>query len=785
LNPFSRLLALVPEHRRGLVRRMLIIAGAGIAGLVLLLTTAAVLIYPTLPDLSELTDYRPKQPLRVYTADGVQIGEFGAERRRYLPLDQIPKSMQDALLAIEDTQFYEHGGLSYTGIARAALSNLFSARSQGASTITQQLARDFYLTKKKLYSRKFIEMLLTLKMERALSKQQILEIYMNQIYLGQRAYGFEAAARVYFGKSLQELSIAETAMLAGLPQNPIYANPANNPMRAERRQRVVLERMHELGLIDAAQLETAKVEKLHIRSAQDPRLHAEFVAEMVRQQIHAQYGDEAYTLGLQVFTTLESAEQAAAYRGLRRSLMEHERRKPYRGPEGRIELPRNEVDRDAAIAKALAEHPDNDDLRAAVVTEASPTKVLATLQSGEDISIAGDGLRAAASALNPKAKAELRLTPGAIIRVLRGAPSKADPKGAWAITQSPEAEGALVALEPGSGRVRALVGGFDFAKNQFNHATQAWRQPGSSFKPFVYSAALEQGITPATVVDDAPIVIGDWTPKNSDGQFDGPMSVRQALAKSKNMVTIRVLQQLGPGPVRDWAARFGLEAEKQPDNLTLALGAGAVTPMQMASAYAVFANGGYLLKPTVIAKVVDAKGQVLFEAPADSPSEDKRAISARNAFVMSSLLQEVTRSGTAARAGAALRRGDIYGKTGTTNDAVDAWFAGFHPTLAAVVWMGYDQPRSLGERESGGGLALPAWVELMAEALKGVPVRELTPVEGVVHQDGDWRFEEFAGSAGVSAISDAEAAASAPAGASSPPLPGWPGLPGAGSAPRP
>jgi penicillin-binding protein 1A len=251
------------------------------------------------------------------------------------------------------------------------------------------------------------------------------------------------------------------------------------------------------------------------------------------------------------------------------------------------------------------------------------------------------------------------------------------------------------------------------------------------------------------------------------------------------MVTIRVLQQLGPGPVRDWAARFGLEAEKQPDNLTLALGAGAVTPMQMASAYAVFANGGYLLKPTVIAKVVDAKGQVLFEAPADSPSEDKRAISARNAFVMSSLLQEVTRSGTAARAGAALRRGDIYGKTGTTNDAVDAWFAGFHPTLAAVVWMGYDQPRSLGERESGGGLALPAWVELMAEALKGVPVRELTPVEGVVHQDGDWRFEEFAGSAGVSAISDAEAAASAPAGASSPPLPGWPGLPGAGSAPRP
>lgn len=753
MNLFSRLLALVPEHRRGMVRRLLIIAGAGFAGLVLLLATAAVLIYPTLPDLSELTDYRPKQPLRVYTADGVQIGEFGAERRRYLPLDQIPKSMQDALLAIEDTQFYEHGGLSYTGIARAALSNLFSARSQGASTITQQLARDFYLTKKKLYSRKFIEMLLTLKMERTLSKQQILEIYMNQIYLGQRAYGFEAAARVYFGKSLQALSIAETAMLAGLPQNPIYANPANNPTRAARRQRVVLQRMHEVGLIDAAQLEAAKAEKLHIRSAQDPRLHAEFVAEMVRQQIHAQYGDEAYTLGLQVFTTLESGEQAAAYRGLRGSLMEHERRKPYRGPEGRITLPAHELDRDAAIAKALSEHPDNDDLRAAVVTEASPTKVLASLQSGEDISISGEGLRAAASALSPKAKAELRLAPGAIIRVLRGAPSKTDPKGAWVITQLPEAEGALVALEPGSGRVRALVGGFDFAKNQFNHATQAWRQPGSSFKPFVYSAALEQGITPATVVEDAPIVIGDWAPKNSDGQFDGPMSVRQALAKSKNMVTIRVLQQLGPGTVRDWAARFGLDAEKQPDNLTLALGAGAVTPMQMASAYAVFANGGHLLKASLIAKVVDAKGQLLYEATTESPNEENRVISSRNAFVTSSLLQEVTRSGTAARASAALRRGDIYGKTGTTNDAVDAWFAGFHPTLVAVVWMGYDQPRSLGERESGGGLALPAWVELMAEALKGVPVRELPPTDGVVPQAGDWVFEEYAGEAGIPMLS--------------------------------
>ncbi|HEX2009732.1 MAG TPA: PBP1A family penicillin-binding protein [Roseateles sp.] len=759
MNPISRLLALLPESRRATARRALIIATAGLASLLMLLAVAAVLIYPSLPDLSELTDYRPKQPLRIYTADGVQIGEFGAERRRYLPLEQIPKSMQDALLAIEDTQFYEHGGLSYSGIARAFLSNLFSSRSQGASTITQQLARDFYLTKKKLYSRKFIEMLLTLKMEGTLSKQQILEIYMNQIYLGQKAYGFEAAARIYFGKSLQALSIAETAMLAGLPQNPIYANPVTNLARAQRRQQVVLERMHELKLLDEAQLAAAKAEKLHIRTAQDPRLHAEFVAEMARQQVHAQYGDEAYTLGLQVFTTLESEEQAAAYRGLRHALMDYERRKPYRGPEGFITLPDSAAARDAAIAQALAEHPDNDELRAAVVTEAGPGKVLASLQSGEDIVIAGDGLRGAASGLSPKAKPELRLRPGAIVRVLRGGATKAEPKGAWLITQQPEAEGALVALEPGSGRVRALVGGFDFAKNQFNHATQAWRQPGSSFKPIVYSAALEAGVGPGTLVDDAPIVIGDWAPKNSPDQFDGPMTVRQALARSKNMVTIRLLERITPAAARNWAGRFGLDVDKQPDNLTLGLGSGAATPMQMASAYAVFANGGHLLKPTVIARIVDAKGQVLFEAAPEQPSEDNRAISERNAFVMSSLLQEVARSGTAARAQGQLRRGDIYGKTGTTNDAVDAWFAGFHPSLAAVAWMGYDNPKSLGERESGGGLALPAWIELMSTALKGVPAREIPPpAEGLLRaprpdgQGEDWSFEEFAGETGIKSI---------------------------------
>lgn len=753
--------ALVPPSASTL-KKALIYAVAGITTLVLLFGVAAVLVYPTLPDIAELTDYRPKQPLRVFTADGVLIGEYGAERRNYQPIDQIPKRMQDALLAVEDTAFYEHEGVSYTGIMRAALKNLTSGRTQGGSTITQQLARTFYLTKKKYYTRKFVEILLALKIESKLTKAQILEVYMNQIYLGQRAYGFEAAANIYFGKSLAELSPAETAMLAGLPQNPAYANPIVNFDRAKRRQLIVLERMHDTGVIDDAQLKAARVEKLHIRTAQDARLHGEFAAEMARQVVFAQYGDESYTRGLNVYTTLISTEQAAAYKALRHSLLEYERRKPYRGPEGHAELPpTGEGDdaaaQDAAIAQALADHPDNDDVRAAVVTAVKTgkdagkdgTRVLATLQSGEDVTIVGDGLRGAQPALSDKAKESLRIRRGAIIRVQRGNPTKAAPDGAWAIVQTPEAEGALVALAPETGRVHALVGGFDFARNQFNHATQAWRQPGSSFKPFVYSAALEKGVSPSTLVNDGPIQLGDWAPKNYDGTFDGPMTVRTALARSKNMVTIRLLELVGPTRAREWASRFGFDLDKQPDNMTLSLGSGAVTPLQMATAYAVIANGGHRLAPVVIARVTDAKGAVLFEAPSAKLDDDNRVIPERNAFVTASLLQEVTRSGTAARAQGQLKRPDLYGKTGTTNDAFDAWFAGFQPGLAAVVWIGYDQPKSLGDRETGGGLALPVWIDYMSVALKGKPVREIAPVDGLIRWNDDWSFEEYAGEAGV------------------------------------
>ncbi|MEJ6004475.1 PBP1A family penicillin-binding protein [Paucibacter sp. AS339] len=730
-------------------KKLLMLSAAALCVLVLLLGVATVLVYPTLPDIAELSDYQPKQPLRVYTADEVLMGEYGAERRKYLPLEQIPQQMQDALLAIEDHKFYEHSGIYLQGVARAVLANLFRPRSQGGSTITQQLARTVYLTKKKVYTRKFVEVLLAMKMESQLSKQQILEIYMNQIYLGQRAYGFEAAADIYFGKSLKQLNLAETALLAGLPPNPAYANPVVNLDRAKRRQGVVLNRMLELEVITQAQADAARAQELHIRSAQDSRLHAEYAAEMARQVVHAQFGDEAYTRGLKVYTTLISAEQTAAYKALRRSLLDLERRKPYRGPEGYVELPKDAAEQDAAIAQALADHPDLDELRAAVVTEVNKGQLQASLQSGEDLTISADNLRQVQALLSDKAKEGLRIRRGAIVRVMRGPASKAEPKGAWALVQLPEAEGAMVALEPSTGRVHALVGGFDFSKNQFNHVTQAWRQPGSSFKPLVYSAALEQGVSPQTLVNDAPFVRGDWEPKNYDGSFDGPMTVRQALARSKNMVTIRLMELIGPAKARAWAAQFGLDIDKQPDNLTLALGSGSVTPLQMASAYAVFANGGHRLAPVVISRIVDSKGSVLFQAAEAGPTEENRAISARNAFLTSSLLQEVARSGTAARAQATLKRPDLYGKTGTTNDAVDAWFAGFQPGLAAVVWIGYDQPRPLGDRETGGGLALPVWIDYMSVALRNQPVRELTPVDGLVHSGGDWSFEEFAGDAGI------------------------------------
>ncbi len=723
---------------------------AGAIALALIIAVALSMAYPNLPDVSDLADYRPKLPLRVYSAEGALMGEFGEERRNLTPIEDIPEVMKNAVLAIEDTRFFQHGGVDYKGMVRAGLANFGRVKSQGASTITMQVARNVYLSSEKTFTRKIYEILLTFKLEHLLTKNQILEIYMNQIYLGNRAYGFSAAAEAYFGKPLKSVSVAEAAMLAGLPKAPSAYNPISNPKRARVRQLHIIDRMEANQFITAEEAAEARTEELKIRSgSNNAQVHAEYVAEMARQLIFAQYGSEAYTRGLNVYTTLNAAEQDTAYKALRRGIMDYERRQHYRGPEKFVVLPDAGAALEEAIDDALAEHPDNGDVMSAIVLEVTTRKVVAVRQNGDSVEITGEGLKPAQSGLSDKAPPNIKLRRGAIIRVSKTV------KNTWEITQLPEVEGALVAIDPRTGAIKALVGGFDFDKNKFNHVTQAWRQPGSSFKPFIYSASLEKGFTPATMINDAPLFFSagvtggqPWEPKNYDGKYDGPMTMRTGLARSKNMISIRILQAVGPKNAQEWVSRFGFDAEKHPPFLTMALGAGSVTPMQMAVGYSVFANGGYRVNPWLITRVTDHKGRVLSETEPPVLTEQQRAIDARNAFVMDSLLQEVTRSGTAARAQATLKRPDLYGKTGTTNDSVDAWFAGFQPSVAAVTWIGYDTPRNLGSRETGGGLSLPVWISFMERALKGVPVMEPTVPAGVVNVGGEWFYEEFSRGSG-------------------------------------
>ncbi len=720
----------------------------------LLVGVALAMAYPQLPDVTALSDYRPKLSMRVYSVEGTQIGEFGEERRNFMPFKDIPKVMKDAVLAIEDARFYQHGGVDYIGLLRASLANLGRAKSQGASTITMQVARNVYLSSEKTFTRKIYEILLTTKLEHNLSKDQIFEIYLNQIYLGNRAYGFAAASEAYFGKPLKNISIAEAAMLAGLPKAPSAYNPISNPKRARSRQLYIIERMEENGFITREQAASAKLEDLKIRTAMSGlNTHADYVAEMARQLMFAQYGTEIYTRGLNVYTTIRANDQQAAYFALRQGIMDYERRQHYRGPEKFITLPSTPSEMEDAIDDALIEQGDKGDLLAAVVIEATPKKVRAVRRNGETLEITGEGLQPVQSGLSDKAQPNIKLRPGALIRVTK------TPKNIWEITQLPEVEGAFVAIDPRNGGIRALVGGFDFEKNKFNHVTQAWRQPGSSFKPFIYSAALEKGFTPLTVINDSPLffdasVTGGqpWEPKNYDGIFEGPMSMRRGLAKSKNMISIRILQSVGAQNAQDWITRFGFEADKHPPYLTMALGAGSVTPLQMVTGYSVFANGGYRVNPYLITKVTDQMGKVLSEFKPPELDESLRAIDARNAYVMTSLLQEVTRSGTASRAPVVLKRQDIYGKTGTTNDSMDAWFAGYHTSVTAVTWIGYDTPRKLGDRETGGGLSLPVWINFMQHALQNVPVAEPVPPAGLSHENGDWVFFEYSKGAGVTSL---------------------------------
>ncbi|OGA71801.1 MAG: penicillin-binding protein [Betaproteobacteria bacterium RIFCSPLOWO2_12_FULL_65_14] len=700
----------------------------------LVLALVITLAYPNLPSLGALTEYQPKIPLRIYTAEGVQIGEFGEERRAVVSIGEVPAALKNAIIAAEDERFYEHAGIDYIGVLRAAYANIVAGgRRQGASTITMQVARNFFLSSEKTLTRKLYEALLAFKIEHSLTKEQILELYVNQIYLGQRAYGFGAASQIYFGKALDKLTLAETAMLAGLPKAPSLYNPIANPQRAKQRQQYVLRRMSDLGHISAAQYEDAIQAPVRPRrEVSEYSVHAEYAAEMVRQAIAEQYPEEVYTRGFRVYTTIRKADQEAAYAALRKGVLDYDRRAGYRAPEGFVELPAKPDDED--YDDALADHPDNEELLAAVVLTADARQIQAALRTGEKISVSGEGLRFAARALDPKAPLQKRIRRGAIIRVIQDAPGKP-----WQITQMPEVEAAVIALDPQDGAVRALVGGFDFWRNKFNHVTQAWRQPGSSFKPFIYSASLEKGFTPATVVADEPVVLEAeqtgsqrWEPKNYDGKFEGPMRLRTALVKSKNMVSIRILEAINPRYAQEYITRFGFEPEKHPPYLTMALGAGSVTAWQMARAYAVFANGGYLVQPHFILKIVDDRGNPLALAnPKRAGDESLRVIDARNAFIMDNMMQDVTRFGTAARA-ARLGRTDLAGKTGTTNEFVDAWFAGYQPSLVAITWMGFDQPRSLGKNQTGGVVALPIWVGYMEKVLKEIPEMPRTAPPGVV-----------------------------------------------------
>ncbi len=765
--------------------RALVAAAAALLLIVALVAGYLLLVIaPNLPALDVITDYQPKIPLRIYTADHFLIGEFGEEHRDFVPIAAMPEMMKKAVLAIEDSRFYEHGGIDYIRLLGAAKSNLGGSYRQGGSTITMQVARNFFLTRDKVLARKLNEVMLAYKIEAALSKDQILELYMNQIYLGQRSFGFGSAAKVYFNKPVSELSIAETAMLAGLPQNPAHHNPVANPKRARQRQHVVLKRLRELNDISEAQYEAALTEVLHINNrGQEFETHAEYVAELARQAVYAEFKDEAYTRGLIVTTTILKADQDAAYDSVRRNVIAYDRRHGYRGAESVIDLPDDPQARDDAIDEELQKHPNSDRLIAAVVTEASPTLVKVETSAGEVIEIRGEGLRFAAQALAAKARSGAKLRAGAVIRIAQ------DGKKEWGIAQIPQVAAAFVAIDAASGAYHALVGGFDFNLQQFNHVTQAWRQPGSAFKPFVYSAALEKGFSPATLINDVPLELGgaesdgpSWAPQNDDGKFEGPITMRYALAQSKNVASVRILRAITVPYARDYLARFGFDLAKQPNNLTMALGTGSVTPLQMARAYALFANGGYQVQPYLIARVADARGSILSEAkPPAPPQESARALDGRNAFVIDSMLREVTRTGTGAASTQRLGRSDIAGKTGTTSDAVDGWFAGYGGGIVGVAWMGYDEPKSLGGREFGATLAMPIWIDYMHTALsKRAPVERPVPA-GLSQEDGDWRYDEFAASGAVRTLDMDEPAAGPDAAPEAPPAPAIPaaGAPGA------
>ena len=671
-------------------------------------------------------------PLRIMTADGVQIAEFGRERRKLVDFNEVPKVLIQAILAAEDDRFFKHQGIDINGILRSAINNILKgSKAQGGSTITMQVARNFYLSSEKTFTRKIYEVLLALEIERKLSKKQILELYINQIYLGKRAYGFASAAQIYFAKSLNKINIAEAAMLAGLPKAPSAFNPYTNLRRATLRQRYVLGRMYKLGNISLSQYQKEFNRKLIFKKGMGQRfanifpVKADHLAEMVRQQVFSEFGEKTYNLGLTVFTTIRADEQRAAHMALRSGVLSYDKKNGYRGPEAFIKLPNDPNSANEVIADKLSSVSDSLDILAGIVTKIEKSKI--TVSRGENIPIIlkRSNTKFAEKFFTKQTTQKKRIRRGSLIRIK---PSNENNKE-YEITQLPEAQAALVAVQTNNGAIRALVGGFDFQSNKYNRVTQAYRQPGSAIKPFIFGAALEKGFSPKTLINDLPINFSPestggtlWEPKNFNNLYLGPISMKEALTKSQNMVSIRIVKKITPKFSQDYISRFGFEAKKNPPLFSLALGAGAITPLQLVAGYSSIANGGFFIKPYFIDRILDYSGNLVRRyEPLLAGNEKYRIIDARHAYILHNMLSDVVDSGTARKA-KVLERPDIAGKTGTTNDAIDAWFAGYQPAISAVTWFGYDSPKSLGEKQTGSGIALPIWIDFMKEILKRQPI---------------------------------------------------------------
>ena len=716
----------------------LCVFGVGLVAIAILVT------YPKLPSLDSLQHYQPKMPLTIYSADGEVIGIYGEQRREFTKIGDFPEVLRNAVIAAEDKRFYQHWGVDVWGVARAAVDNVVAGGVQsGASTITQQVAKNFYLSSEKTFTRKFNEALLAYKIEQSLSKDKILELYFNQIYLGQRAYGFASAAQIYFNKDVKELTLAEAAMLAGLPKAPSAYNPIVNPERAKLRQKYILNNMLEEKMITLQQRDQALNEELHYeRFVQKIDQSALYVAEMVRQELYEKYGEDAYTQGFKVYTTVRTDHQKVATEALRKALRNFDRGSSYRGAESYIDLSKGE-DVEETVSQYLSGLYTVDKMVPAIVLDVTKRKnVVIQLPSGKRVTLDGRSLGFAARAVNNEKMGESRIRRGSVIRVRNNG-------GRWVVVQEPLLQGALVSLDAKTGAVRALVGGYDFHSKTFNRAAQAMRQPGSTFKPFIYSAALSKGMTASTMVNDAPISLPGkgangsvWTPKNSDGRYSGYITLRQALTASKNMVSIRILMSIGVGYAQQYIQRFGFKPSELPASLSMALGTGETTPLKIAEAYSVFANGGYRVSSHVIDKIYGSDGRLRAQMqPLVAGQNAPQAIDPRNAYIMYKIMQDVVRVGTA-RGAAALGRSDIAGKTGTTNDNKDAWFVGFNPDVVTAVYIGFDKPKSMGRAGYGGTIAVPVWVDYMRFALKGGQGKGMKVPEGVVSSNGEYYMKE-------------------------------------------